>query len=208
MYLAAKLRYESDGKCKGPAPAGPVPQTADSHSEPSSSQAQSSGLAPASSVLMFKPRTQTIEGKNVVRQGNGLLKLARLAFSGDSNAQRFLPPITGISWRLPDVLLTPVWWHKGHDKRFGFFKYDEGPFVEFKWKDLWAQFVESGMLPIGEDPFWKGEMSCVIQSDDRQAAQPWVNGPGFHYKFTGVLGWQLPRRTSIQPSHFQCFKVI
>ena len=183
---------DPDPKASGPAPAGSKPkafQSSDSHrqsSEAASSQGKSSGPAPAGSVPMFKPRSADLEGKNIVRQGNALLKLARLAWSGDSRAASFLPPFDGTEWLLPDVLLTPVWFHNFEDKRFGQFHYENGPFVNFRWRDLWEKYVDCGVPKLDRDPFEGRDMLCSIEFDPTPAAQPWVNGMTFNFKFTGV----------------------
>ena len=173
---------------------------------------------------MFKPLSAQIEGTDVVCQGYAVLKLARLSYSGDRDAQNFLP-----SWefpegflpfvRLPDVLSTPVWFQNKEDKQFGEFDYENGPFVDFNWRDLWAMYIAQGDVRESiADPHRTCAthtlkiLRCAIICDLQILTPHWrgyfVDGLGINFKFIGVFGWQLPRRTLIQPCHFQCSNVI
>ena len=151
-------------------------------------------------VAMFKaPEDKKLVGKQIVKQANGLVKLARLAYHGDFHASLCFVPIwpwhvDGVD--LPEVMEMPVWLHRVADKRFGKFDFLNGPFVKFKWRDFFAEFEHSSQVWRGtlvNPHFAGGPVSCRIESDGRPAAQPWVYGPGFVFKFKGVLGWRLPR---------------
>ena len=213
--------------CGGSAPADPVPTTS---AEAATSEAKSSGLAPASSEAkssrlapMLTSLSSQIEGKNVVRQGNAVLKLARLGYHGDRDAQGFLP-----SWdfpdqprsatckpkiSLPDVLSTPVWLQNQENKQSGEFDYENGPFVEFQWRELWAMYIAQHRFPefMSVPQMLRCDIECDQLNLDVRSMQQFgsdMGGYGFYFKFTGVLEWQLPRRTLVQPFHFQCSNVI
>ena len=178
----------------------------------------SAPVDPVPSVLMFKPLNgERIQGKQIIKQGNAVLKLARLAYYGEAGAQKFFysecdeevdEDFTRCVLCLPEVLRVPVWYHHLADKRFGHFDYENGPFVQFEWRPLWALFVMKGKHPMNGDPFQGRALRCEIECDGVDDSRPWVSGMGFHFKFTGVLGWQLLRRSLIKSFHFQCVKVI
>ena len=179
----------------------------------------SAPVDPVPSVLMFKPLNgERIQGRQIIKQGNAVLKLARLAYYGDAEARQFFEDCgcdeeedeETMRWvlRLPEVLLVPVWYHHLDNKKFGHFDYENGPFVQFEWRPLWALFVEKGTHPLTSDPFEGRALRCQIECDGVPDSRPWVSGDGFHFKFTGVLGWQLLRRSLIKSVHFQCVKVI
>ena len=43
--------------------------------------------------------------------------------------------------RLPDQVCTPMWLQNQEDKQLGEFDYENGPFVDFSWRDLWAMYI-------------------------------------------------------------------
>ena len=177
---------------------------------------------------MLTSLSPQIERKNAVRQGSAVLKLARLGYHGDRDAQGFLP-----SWdfsdqprsatcfpkiSLPDVLSTPVWLQNQEDKHSGEFDYENGPFVEFQWRELWAIYLFQQRMDHGSEWISTPKMlRCEIECDqinlDPLGMQQFGSEMGgysceWYFKFTGVLEWQLPRRTLVQPFHFQCSNVI
>ena len=129
-----------------------------------------------------------LTGNKIVRQGNVMIKLARLSFHGDYNARGVVPMMPGTggqvghsSGPLDETIHMPQWLQQVTDKRFGLFDW-HGPVVYFRWRHFWTMFKKRWpRLPFAEPD------ACYVESGSRPSPQPWVLGPEFHFVFKGNL---------------------
>ena len=98
---------------------------------------------------MFElPSDNIPTSKRIVKGGNIVLKLARLAYTGDAEARRFVPMDQGQglehrSWTMPDEFSVPVWHHWKPEQIHGRFFYDDCSFFRFRWRDCLTFFQQS-----------------------------------------------------------------